>query len=90
MTALSDYAEFRRSAHYVTGVPTVPVQVADAAIESLKVCGNCDHIEYWHEDIDCMSGKWTHTTPGGRSFETSAVDPGDHCHFTPSRWAERC
>lgn len=62
---------------------------AEAMVERLKVCGNCEHIETWYEDSECLVGKWIHTMPSGQSFETNSIDYGDPCHFTPSRWTER-
>ena len=60
----------------------VPRRRADAAIESLKVCGNCEHL-CW--DID----GWCATEETLVKATVASVWFRDKCHFTPSRWQER-
>ena len=62
---------------------------AEAERDALKCCGNCGRINQWGDETSCEAGRWIHTMPNGRSFETGSVGFGDECHFTPSRWAER-
>ena len=93
---MSDYDEVREMYELSAseGVQAI-VEAADERIasleaenERLKVCGNCNHIDPWWDEISCESGCWIHTMPSGHSFETSSVGFDDHCHFTPSRWAD--
>lgn len=51
---------------------------ADAEIERLKCCGNCEHHEYWGDGEDCKAVNGAVLVAG--------FDP---CHFDPSRWMGR-
>ena len=77
MTALEEYDDAPRYG----GGNLVNVIYADAAIESLKCCGNCENclmhdIDYEGWSIACR-------------LSMLDVDPRDGCAFTPSRWQER-
>jgi len=59
------------------------IVLADAAIESLKCCGNCGHWDVHHNRCGARYDDEVNEVPTGFF--------GSHrCHFTPSRWAERC
>ena len=60
---------------------------AEAAVERLRVCGNCDRYDWEFGEMVCTSGRYQSDQP--RLGMTNSVDPEDHCHFTPSRWAAR-
>ena len=76
---------------------------ADAAIGSLKVCGNCDshslgsaYDEAESYCIACLREWERHHfndfdgwTKKVGPYSWTEVDPSDPCHFTPSRWKER-
>ena len=75
-----------------------------AEVESLRCCGNCEHIELEHDaggDFEPCDYRLECDTyfPGddaprdndwpSRGRGWGVVDFGDHCHFTPSRWSRR-
>jgi len=88
MTALEEYEKHRASAE-LTPLSAGIAALADAAIESLKCCGNCGHglpygtvCDYAHStDRELFTGKVTN--------KTRAVEAPHSCYFTPSRWKER-
>lgn len=61
---------------------------AEAEVERLRCCGNCDEYGDWGEDSHCA-------VDNRKAYQTTAYhppllcDPGDSCHFTPSRWQRR-
>ena len=90
MTALGEYAD-RHEMHFAGPAAKTPwirrieSKYADAAIESLKVCGNCDNWRPGTEDLDEISDP----LPWCAQHGAPTVDGPDRCHFTPSRWKER-
>ena len=78
------------------------VRLADAAVESLKTCGNCGHFSY--SEVDYEGGhcecseiartiyEWT-IVERRDNLATGKLDPNitpsERCHFNPSRWTER-
>lgn len=82
MTALEEYEKWSDDTKDWT--PTEGRKLAEAAIESLKCCGNCDH-----------SLRPLHIGGAGficdQPYDGAQLHPGpdNHCHFTPSRWKER-
>ena len=61
----------------------VPRRRADAAIESLKVCGNCTQYVP-------SNSEWLSACKATQRNDTRPHPEGvDKCHFTPSRWQER-
>ena len=81
MTALDEYEKLASG----KGPDVDPDDIfdyADAAIESLKCCGNCVHLDWVHDDDEVY---WC--CHADRTFRRhTRLDP---CHFTPSRWKER-
>jgi hypothetical protein len=73
MTALEEYEQWSEDTRDWT--PTEGRILADAAIESLKCCGNCGH--YMETSGRCDI--W---------LKSERFGP-ETCHFTPSRWKER-
>ena len=66
----------------------VEVTGLKATIEQLKVCGNCDELGGDYGDECCRS--WLGPVEPYYAYRPSDnVTPYEHCHFTPSRWAER-
>ena len=102
MTALEEYEKHRASAE-LTPLSAGIAALADAAIESLKVCGNCDshslgsaYDEAESYCIACLREWERHHfndfdgwTKKVGPYSWTEVDPSDPCHFTPSRWKER-
>lgn len=87
MTALETYRKSIRIHTDLADETAVSTRLADAAIESLKCCGNC---QSWSQDsgpTSCFVE--AHYEPGGGWSQLHAVQPPDACHFTPSRWDER-
>lgn len=79
MTALEEYQKQRDAvtAPFPDGVLLPAVFApADAAIESLKCCGNCD----------CYTPRGTTWVCG---YDDYLGSPHRPCRFTPSRWQER-
>jgi TolA-binding protein len=61
---------------------------AEATIERLKVCGSCDELGGDYGDECCRS--WLGPVDPYHAYRPAEnVEPHEHCHFTPSRWAER-
>ena len=91
MSALEEYAD-RHEMHFAGPAAKTPwirrieSKYADAAIESLKVCGNCGHHATWYGLRYCDE-----RPHGAIGFSVNETDEADHCtkHFTPSRWQER-
>ncbi|HET6496842.1 MAG TPA: hypothetical protein VFH61_15915 [Thermoleophilia bacterium] len=87
MTALEEYEKHRASAE-LTPLSAGIAALADAAIESLKCCGNCkwyaaEEFQYCDEpERHEIALRWVDPEP----YYISAPD---HCDFTPSRWKER-
>ena len=108
MTALEEY-EDRHEVHFAGPAAKTPwirrieSKYADAAIESLKVCGNCDshslgsaYDEAESYCIACLREWERHHfndfdgwTKKVGPYSWTEVDPSDPCHFTRSRWTER-
>ncbi|MEN6426066.1 MAG: hypothetical protein ABFE13_11925 [Phycisphaerales bacterium] len=94
MTALEEYEQHRHRIGTPETVHMVRGDLADAAIESLKCCGNCGH----HADEKDYEDWWVrcqiHEDPGfvpekGREYMPEKVNYDDRCHFAESRWQER-
>lgn len=77
MSALEEYSEWSAELVEMQGSRPLAIDYADAAIESLKCCGNCEHWDW--QGCRCDIGV-------AGSIECIGYDP---CHFTPSRWQER-
>jgi len=60
---------------------------AEAEVERLRCCGNCDRYDWEFDEMVCTSGRYQ--SEQRRLGMTNCVEPDDRCHFTPSRWAER-
>ena len=82
MTALEEYEKHRASAE-LTPLSAGIAALADAAIESLKCCGNC--VSQTDENMFLGLHLCRHLDFVGNLRRVRA---SDHCHFTPSRWQE--
>lgn len=86
MSRLSEYGAAPKLLEWGDYRPYVLKEAADAAIESLKCCAQCTHVDH-----DAYSHWWCEyddpTDPTGNWVGT--LDPHENCHFTPSRWKER-
>ena len=82
MTALEDYEEWYFDTDGWTR--TEGMRKADAAIESLKCCGNCKWTTLFG---GCIEPQFNEET-GMMGAQVQRVQ-WEPCRFTPSRWKER-
>lgn len=63
-----------------------------AALESLKCCGNCGHYADFDKFFEQDEGNECHICDlSPRRDSTGWIEPdgSDPCHFTPSKWVKR-
>ena len=91
MSAVDEYREAASSPHLpaiattIKGYADAAIAELEADVESLKCCGNCEHLSYTMPSPLCdgdfmgfVEPTWDYT-----------VCLEDNCHVAPSGWAKR-